>query len=130
MVTGGQFKPNQMKPRRSSLKCRIYFLPHQSFLVSESETLRRVFQSDFPAFSLAIQSEIAASTNLKTRQSQDQSASTKTLSTNEMLLGSTFTKINEIYGIHENFRKFENFGDFDTFLLVYNIHVPLCFGHS
>ena len=51
----GQFETNQMKPRRSSLKCRIYFLPHQNFLALENETLRRIFKLNFLAFSLARQ---------------------------------------------------------------------------
>ena len=46
----GQFETNHMKPRRSSLKCRIYFLPHPSFLVLENEIIRRIFKMIFSRF--------------------------------------------------------------------------------
>ena len=80
----------------------------------------------FLVFWLAIESE---SVSLKNQPSPDQSVSTKIPSTNETPLGLVFTEIKNFFKQFLWYLRFlnfsENYGDFDTFLLVYNIHVPV-----
>ena len=114
-----------MKPRRSSLKCRIYFLPHPSFLVLENEIIRRIFKMIFSRFLIGHR--------IRERQFEN-SIKSRPISFNENPFNKRdasrfsfyWNKIFTEFLWYLRFLNFsENYGDFDTFLLVYNIHVPV-----
>ena len=114
-----------MKPRRSSLKCRIYFLPHPSFLVLENEIIRRIFKMIFSRFLIGHR--------IRERQFEN-STKSRPISFNANPFNKRdasrfsfyWNKIFTEFLWYLRFLNFsENYGDFDTFLLVYNIHVPV-----